>query len=706
MGEYDYIVDELLSSNTTQNKQEDYGYIVDDLLNNGVSNDPLPAGVSPTGSVSTITSKPIMEFDSSAPKQASFGAMTKAALVKDNNTKIRIFAESRGIPVDRYKVDNNGDIVFKDDSGRWRYEEKSGIGSDKIKRVVANVAGTPSIPLSAIGAAFGGFPGAMIGGMSGETLRQGIAGISLGDPQTEVGNIADLGMEAALSATSEIAGNYAVRGIKRIAGIGNPQGRALSSVAGKDLAKFTSDDVRNTVALGRKFGIDLFPAQSTKSRRMIDRMSYLRDNPETADIIQAAEEIQDEQIQTAIGKFIQKISPKNTDSYTVGKELSEAANNALGRIRDARRKISGPLYDAAFKENPTVDVSDVVKYLDEEIDLSKGDIRTGLLKLRKWIAEPEKTVEKPVLYGPRGDVISGGKETLQPTLKELHATKETIDKLLDLTGKPGSNSVDNSIFRQAAITKKMLLEAMDNSSDAYKAARESFALMSPQLKVAEEGITGMLARGQGDNLVNMTSLMLASKYTRPETVSRVRSLILKQDGGEDIWNNSVRDFLEYQFNTIKENRVARTNFGGVFRQRLFGDQKQREIMKAALSPEQYKDLNDFMSVLYRTGLTFTGESKTVSRAITELAQQRETIPAPVRAVSNPTNITSILTEKLTDYYYGIGSKRIAEAIVSPAASEQLARLKKLPKGSEELMLGVLQFLGMTAAKESQREVLQ
>lgn len=701
MGEFDYIVDETFEQGgqwATVSPGE-FDYLVDETFA-----EPVRGDQKPTGRFSTITCQPIYEPDLSAPDFPGFGTLTKAALVDDPQTKINIFAEARGLSPDRYQTMPDGKLVFRDDQGVLRYEAESSLPTNKMKGLVANVAGKPSIPMAAVGATTGPW-GAVAGGAGGEAWRKVAANVFLDEPQTTKENLLDIGSEGLLALLAEFGTRGLVGSVNKALGIGKPGGRTLRGAAKADYQNLDMQQVADIRAKGKEFGIDLFSPQTTKSRELIAKMNLLRDLPQTSDIIQAADTLQNEQIQAAVPKFLDSITHAGATSRAVGQKLKDTAEKAVVGLKADRAKVTSPIYKAAFKENPTVQVDDILTFIDDKLQFAKADERRALLKLKKDVVDPVMKEEASTILGPDGTPARKASEEMSATLRGLHGLKMSLDKKIASINKPGSKSIDNIIGGEMKVVRSMVLDAMDQASPTYAGARQMHALLSPDVDLAEKGLTGVLAKAaEGDGLVKLSGTLLHSSITRPETVRAVRRQILKQSGGQKVWGQAVREYLEHTFESIPESQLGSlNNIGGAFRKRVFGTVKQRRIMKEALG-DKYQNMVDFMDVLERTGLTFGRESTTAIRqqAIEDL--KRESVPSAVQVMNTPMQTPRIvLGAKLQDIFYGRGATKLAEALVDERAATELATLKALKPGSEGLVKGVAEFLELSAVKEIERD---
>ena len=710
MGKFD-VADELLTASpaVVETKQQEVNWDVAGELLSPSYDAPTPMpmeptanpiGIKPTNEISTITGKPISEFDQQSPDFASFGTLAKAGLVHDKQAKMQIYADARGIPVDRY-AEVDGKIAFLDGEGVVRLEEESGFTSDKLKKMAATTFTNPSVVLGTVGAAAGP-AGAATGGMAGETVRQLAAGLFLGDPQTPLGNIADLGLEASLGLIAGYGG-VAARGTVNLARqFGKKSGRFLNKAIDFDFDSLNLKRMAKIQRVGKQFGIDVWPAQAAKNQEMITALKMLRDSPQTAGKLKLLAEIEEEQIQKAVPKFLDTIAPAG-DKLNVGRELVTKAKGSIRTLKDNRSAVAKPFYDASFSDKTPIDVDHIVKYLDDMISTAKGDQRSALNKIKDDLVKPRAT-DAVKLYGPDGKLIQLPDRL---TTEQGHSLQMSYgDRLGRLSRREGS-AVDNTISRQLYHVKDMLITAMENQNRVYKIASGTYANLSDPVNEATKGIIGKLSKLEGDDLVGATSLLLASKNARKETIKIAKENIIAQPGGVEAWDASVRNFLEYKFDSIVDKSVGdkAVNIGGHFYKKILGNQNQRDIIEEALGPQKFKAMEDFFEVLRATGATFGSESTTAVRQ--EMQKKWSTVfrGKVVTAVTQPLQSPKILLgNKINQKMYDQGMKDLLKHLMDEKSILELNKLKKLKPGSAALIQGVTAFIELSSAQELEQEI--
>jgi hypothetical protein len=325
---------------------------------------------------------------------ASFLTHLRAGYKYDPLTRAKVYAASR-FPelseeerMSRYRY-QNGEYLYKNRDGQW-YSESPDLFHQKAKAILGTTHWEPVI-FGTVGEMFGGpvLAGAMAG--AGEALHQQIAiggGEEIGGLKRGVG----IGTETLLGGFGSVPGRVGIRQARKVgAALGGRRGLRIAKAAGSDLPTI---DFKKAVALkkeySRKFGVDLFDAQTTESRRLLDKINLYQDMPETADLIQAAKKMQDEQAFAAVDQFWDDIASA-TPVSEVGEDIVRVVNASIKKDVTAMKAKAKPLYDKAFKENHSIDISDHVKDLDEIISGWNPDsaqhaqlVKFRKLLMRKW----------------------------------------------------------------------------------------------------------------------------------------------------------------------------------------------------------------------------------------------------------------------------------------------------------------------------------
>jgi len=341
---------------------------------------------------------------------ASFGALFKQGFVDDPKTKIEIFAKSRGIDPKRYGTNKNtGEVYFLDEDGYYHNETPDQFAS-KAKRVIAEMTADPSIPLSVALSTLG--PGfAALGAAGGEGWRKTIGSLFFGDPQTTTENLSKMALSGVAGAVGEKIGAKAVSTFDRAAG---KKGALLLKEAGRGRGRIDRIKIAEMERLGKKFGIDLLPPQTTRSPELI----Y-------------------EQTQKAVGNFLKNISKKELTREEAGDIAVAASKKLLSKGEKVRSESARPFYEKAFGVEG-VDITPVVGFIDKQLKTAKGKVRANLLKAKKTLLAPDlpKVTEESVLVDAAGKPLRPKTEAFDTTLKGLHDAKTAIDDEIATAKRP------------------------------------------------------------------------------------------------------------------------------------------------------------------------------------------------------------------------------------------------------------------------------
>lgn len=118
---------------------------------------------------------------------------------------------------------------------------------------------------------------------------------------------------------------------------------------------------------------------------------------------------------------------------------------------EAARKTLGREYDAARDGNDLVDIVPLLKNLDDEIEVSKGGIKTALQKIRNLIVD------------------EGGRPEI--TIKTLHQSKIAIDELMSGEARASMGNVSKGRVREYQNALLDAIESSGKSGVAYRAGR-------------------------------------------------------------------------------------------------------------------------------------------------------------------------------------------------------------------------------------------
>lgn len=641
-----------------------------------------------TEEISTITAKPIVEFTGRGGSGASFWAHLKAGIVDDPITKAKIYAADR-FPdltederMKRYRL-VGGEVVFKDMDNKW-YSESPDMFHYKLKRFLgATAAHTPAIAMGVVGA-MGGPELAALGAAGGEGIRKTLGATVFDEPQKTRENISAMFMEAAFGAVGEISGRGALRGVHktmRAAG-----GRKAAKIAKIMQGELEYIDIGKAIELKKyykeRFGVDLFDAQSAESRRLLDKINLYGDMPATADLVQSAKRIQDEQAHGAVEQFFNEIFAE-TDKIFAGRELSQAANSAVKKAAKKRSAKARPFYKKAFADTTEIDITAHLKDLDtliEQWPLNSAE-RSKLVGFRKMLFREER-IGKTVYKVPEGRI------------RHLDRIKKSTDTYLK--PKVGDAPVDREVKKDIRRVKNNILSDIDKVNPNYQKARQIWQDTADDWDVlTNKTLLTDIGKLEGDRAVDASRKLFKATGNSPEIVSKIRKRIVAEN--PEAWDASVRVYLEDIFESVSG--AAEGNAAKVFNnfwRKTVGNERQKKILKAAMSDQQFKNLSDFADLLRRVGMISRRESTTATRIASLSEELLLASTRPLRPYRR------IVADRISNMMSGKASKRLTETLLSPDAGKHLARIKRLGVGTQKGVRAFSTFLSLVAGGEFKR----
>lgn len=640
----------------------------------------------------------------------SWGAQFKASFADTPEIQARILASSM-FPKDSSTeaakkfgfVDGNW--VYRDAQGNLRYvEDQDFAGAMKglsAKLPAMALVGVPAVAGEVAGTAVG-FPGlgAAVGAGAGEAARQGIGYAAFDDPFS----VGQIGLQSAAALGGQKLGLGVVKGTNF--GRNIKAGRARREI----VRVLDEMDLEKSVAAKkyaqREMGVDLNLAQATEDPNLIANYDLLGKTGSTARIIQRAREAQYPKAEQSAYRFLDKYSA-SSDPQLVGRDIIAALNNHKEGLITARTKAASPLYSAAERSGTVVDITEAYNILKTaEGKLPKGSPRLGSLKrvenmLKTQTREPEPY---PELYAPDETLITRPPvpQTVTADIGMINEIKQDIDFLLS---RPDKFAIQKDLKRRLMKVQSDLLKKADVASPEFEAARKAFAQKSPEIDAFDKSILGEIAKIEKDAPTEKVVEKIFGRGLSVESIYSARAAIEGQD--PELWKAAVRIKMQDVIaKSVKStSRGEPGNIGGKIYQGLWGDTVVRNKLKAAMTKDQFQNLENFTDAMRRFGRTYgLGQLPT-------LAAQEETEKAAVFGL--PKQLVKLATSPLISRRNAISRnliamrsdayrKKLAELILDPNSVETLERVKLLSPRSEGFLEALGTFLGSAAMSYEQQ----
>jgi hypothetical protein len=620
---------------------------------------------------------------------ADFGTLTKASMVEDPQTKLRIFSKARFPKLDekealsRYGV-VDGDVLYVDDDGKIRSETANGI-KNFAAGTVANLPAIAGGIAGSVAGAPGGPPGVIglgaLGAAGGKGYGKVVANLAFDEPQTVSGNLKDMGTEAIF----EAGGNL----------VGVAFAKALTRGAARDIGRFDAAKIAAITAKAQAQGIDLNVAQSTDLPSLKAKYDVLASMPTSRDILAEDAVKQSKQAYDATERFLAKISPVD-GLDEAGAQARQGAKKVIAELTKERAAAASPLYKKAFEEFQGIP-PEFKQAVDE---LSSRPSMQQASRLAARIAKDEGRI----LENPQNSLIG------------MHYTKLALDKMIGDDAKGGFSKTS----RGALIgLKKELVEMMDHFSPTYKQARETFTHFTPNIQSVEDGIISRVA-GLGDEQAFKAAQMMFGGNTSPVAVDRAKRLFDKA-GLKGDWDAMLRAHLQDTFEMA--GREFKTTGGAIqqasnWRIAMAGNPRQYRVLEKAMDPVQWRAFNDLSDVFEAMGRTAGAGagSQTMTRQEGGRLLRNDAGSGIVGQAANllsPQNFGTRASAWLSEVRLGNHAEKLAEIMTSPDGIKKLRDLRKLSPNDQRFIAGASSLFGISlrqankaanpAGKEAEQE---
>ena len=615
-------------------------------------------------------------------RSASFGALVRGGFIDDPTTKIRMFAEQRGISPDRYRV-IDGQIYYQGADGKFYAESPEGALGTAKEFAAGLVSDIPGIALGtagaigggaggmALGGPAGGVAGAVLGGgagsAAGEAIRQEVATQVFGQPRDFDAYQKQLAEAFALGTVSEAGGRLLGKGVQLL-----KERRAVS-----DIAKLNQTAVDRLSDLAQNQGIQLTPGEVSGLKSLINQQWLLSNLPNSSDTIESFLKTRNTDIQKAMYNFFNDLST-NASPYEGFLKGARSVDARMATLKGERRKASEQFYKAAYPELVPDDVA---------ASLASDPLVAQALKTVQskpvWKRSMADTLEQ--VRGQNANVVQGiadpdeaAKAMTAVTDKSLgwyDLAKRQLNDKAESARRAGNNS-EAMQYEQAA---QGLVDKLDAFSPTYNQARTEFARLSEPINKLEDSLVGGFVKADSQKAQDLGRALFGPKSS-PEALREAKSIIQAADPAS--WNNVVRAHLQDTLErTVRESQVGSVqNLGGIYRNKLFGTEQQRKLLKESLDSKQYQALRDMMEVLEATSKSFKGQSITVPGGYIAQDLQADALASAglgtkagmaVAGLAQPLNWPQMLSNAIADIRMGKYSEQLAGIITSPDSMKKL-----------------------------------
>jgi len=572
-----------------------------------------------------------MSMDSLA---ASFGMM----LADDQDERARIITEQ--MPgVFEILEDAEGNLVAR------RGQEDFALNAPGISRGDFNTFFTRALATLPAGQARNAFArpilnllarSAQIGGQSAaaEAALQGVEAALGGDfsgSEVALAGVTGAGAEGVIGTVS---------GLRRAAR--ETQGAAAENIP----------QLGRTEEIVERTGVQFTRGQATLDPFLLEEQAFLGQMPEGARAATNFLKRQNEQVGQAVESFVQDFG--NPRSVIVGpRKVRDAAQKAVELRRAIRAQNTNPLYERAWAEfDGTVNLSGLADHIDAQ-----------LLKYPKsHPAHKALTLFRKEAVGNADSL-----QRLQGVKEVVFAKKSTLKS--------------KKAIREVTDAENLLRDAMEEASPVWKQANDTYRQQSTPVDSIMNSLTGRVSEIPDDRLRQVTRTIFEPTETSPAAVREARKAILAMDGGAEAWGDAVRLELERRLGSVRlSDGDFVENVPAQMRMALFGNKKAKDVLSAALTPEQREASKFLEDALRRAERGRTIGSQTGIRREISQRFDRGLVSAIRRLVREPITTLSGVGE---DAARSARIRAVAELVFSEDWAGTANRIRRLAGDQEQ-----------------------
>ena len=603
---------------------------------------------------------------------AGAGTAFMGGIPTDKQSAIKYFAQKRGIPTSKYKV-IDGNIAYQAEDGKFYKEivtplETAGYYApdvlEAVPEVATGIATSVASPAVAIPATMG-----VAGGSN--YLRQLIGQQLTGTPVDPL----QIGISAGTAGIAE-AVPFGVKALR--------ERKTVRDIAGLD-----AQAMKDIQSRARDLNISLTPAEITQLNSLMSQQKVLGNIPDSSKKMQQFYEFREtEQIQPAVEKFLSQVSDV-TEQTQAGKLGIDALTARKAQLEEARELATEPLYKASFAEAQPVDVTNIVKNIDEKLKTSKGEQTAFLTKAKSLL------YKEPPVIDANGNVLRQG--VLDDRLDALQNAKFQMDKMFK---EDVFSSLDKKIQGQLKDIQNNLVRTMGVNNPKYLEANKAFAEASKPIEEFTTRKTGTsLTQISPDNLNQFASRVFSGND--PQTIRYVREQIeaTNPEAWQAVTRAYMQDVWEKALTPPKAQKGVKLDTGAEWQNLLLGSRKQQDSLRAALGDDAFMALRDLSSVLKSAGSVKKLGSDTAfnQQILKEMQRDAELDPTGVAARIIGTGISpqdwgKKINEWATERAFSKNADKLADIITSPQGMQQLKELRQMSPTSAKTWAAWSQLL--------------
>ena len=542
-----------------------------------------------------------------------------ADMANDPDTKIRVYARSRfpnediDQAVKRYSISKTrgGKIVYVGDDGKLYAEQGDSLG-EILKRFSAGMVGEGPLIAAETFAAYKNLP-----------LKWATPVIAGGAALTAAAKYALTGEEIDERDLIRQGINTGIGvGFQAIARGLNSQNEMLSSLeslAPEERAAITQ--TQQGFKEGTGVDLPLDQASGAENTGLNVLGGWLRTRLSSSDKMSRNLNEQVDQVNRQIDVYEGGLnSNKPVDPSVVSSEAVGLAKRTEESLRKKRSEAVNAEYDAAKADGISTDaVAEAIQILQAELPNLTGKQKSLYQRYIDDLMDDIDFIEMVPQKDSTGAFVvdASGNQVMTQVTKKQKAPTSNIERIhnarIELDLQYNSGTIPVNIY----LNLRNQLDAILKSNPKFAAADAKFEGLSNFIAAEMNSIFGRLAAKQRDDLVTLVNDFFTPTKSSPFMVDRARRQIIAED--PQLWNDMVRVYFAQAVNAARkqEAKGAGNNVLWNLHKQLWKDKTQREIMRAALTPAQFRQFEALMERSRLVGLAPNIGSPTEPRQATD-----------------------------------------------------------------------------------------
>lgn len=549
---------------------------------------------------------------------ASWYTSMLADMANDVDTKIRVYAKARFPDEDvedaigRYSISKTrgGKIVYTGDDGKLYAEQGDGLG-EVLKRFTAGMGGEAPLIAAETYAAYKNLPlkiaAPVIAAGAGLTS---LAKYALTGEEIDERDLVRQGINVGLGTT--------MQGVTRAINSRDSVLDGLESLAPEERVAITNTQQAFKDGTGIDLPLDQASGQENTGLNVLG--GWLRTRISSSDRMSRNLQNQVDEMNTQLDDFGSGLNAgRPTDPSVVASEAVGTAKKVEAELKTKRTQAVEAEYNAAKADGISVDdVAGAIQMLESMLPSLTGKQKALYKRYIDDLMDEVDVVESVPKVDEFGlpVMVDGVQAMTQVTRKQKVPTtnmERVHNARIELDLQYNSGTVPANIYLQL----RGQFDAILKANPKFAAADAKFEVLSDVIAKEMNSIFGRLAAKQRDDLVGLVNDFFTPTKSSPFMVDRARRQIVAEDPA--LWNDMVRVYFAQALNAARkqEAKGAGNNVMWNLHKTLWKDKTQRDIMKAALTPQQYEQFSALMERARLVGLAPNIGSPTEPRQAVE-----------------------------------------------------------------------------------------